>query len=91
MPAFFTKMFDLQLQLLGDTEGVDEVVLRGSITERNLVGFYLRDEHLIAAVLVGQAGDMAEELRSLIPEKPRVGDRSKLANPSVRPAALFTG
>ena len=62
MPAFFTKMFDLQLQLLGDTEGVDEVVLRGSITERNLVGFYLRDERLIAAVLVGQAGDMAEEL-----------------------------
>ena len=91
VPAFFTKMFDLQLQLLGDTEGVDEVVLRGSITERSLVGFYLRDERLIAAVLVGQAGDMAEELRSLIPEKPRVSDRSKLANPSVRPAALFTG
>jgi 3-phenylpropionate/trans-cinnamate dioxygenase ferredoxin reductase subunit len=90
VPAFFTKMFDLQLQLLGDTEGVDEVVLRGSITERSLVGFYLRDERLIAAVLVGQAGDMAEELRSLIPEKPRVSDRSWLENPSVRPAAVFS-
>ena len=89
MPAFFTKMFDLQLQLLGDTDGVDEVVLRGSITERNLVGFYLRDEHLVAAVLVGQAGDMAEELTSLIREKPPVGDRSWLANASVRPAAVF--
>src|SRR6185295_16426280 len=53
VPAFFTKMFDLQLQLLGDTEGVDEVVLRGSITEHSLLGFYLRDERLIAAVLVG--------------------------------------
>jgi 3-phenylpropionate/trans-cinnamate dioxygenase ferredoxin reductase subunit len=91
VPAFFTKMFDLQLQLLGDTEGVDEVVLRGSIGERNLVGFYLHEEHLIAAVLVGQAGDMAEELRSLIPEKPRVSDRSWLTNTSVRPAALFAG
>ncbi len=89
VPAFFTKMFDLQLQLLGDTDGVDEVVLRGSITERSLVGFYLRDERLIAAVLVGQAGDMAEELRTLIPDKPRVSDRSRLANASVRPAAVF--
>ncbi len=91
VPAFFTKMFDLQLQLLGDTDGADEVVLRGSITERNLVGFYLRDERLVAAVLVGQAGDMAEELTSLIREKPELSDRSKLGNASVRPAAVFAG
>ena len=89
VPAFFTKMFDLQLQLLGDTEGADEVVLRGSIPDRNLLGFYLRDERLVAAVLVGQAGDMAEELTSLLGEQPRVSDRSRLANENVRPAALF--
>jgi 3-phenylpropionate/trans-cinnamate dioxygenase ferredoxin reductase subunit len=89
VPAFFTKMFDLQLQLLGDTEGVDEVVLRGSIAERNLVGFYLRDERLIAAVVVGQTGDMVEELRTLLREQPRVSDRSRIANPNVRPAVVF--
>jgi hypothetical protein len=85
------KLFDLQLQLLGDTEGVDEVVLRGSIPERNLVALYLREERLIAAAIVGQAGDMAEELRSLLRRQPRVSDRSKLANKSVRPAAVFAG
>jgi 3-phenylpropionate/trans-cinnamate dioxygenase ferredoxin reductase subunit len=89
--AFFTKMFDLQLQLLGDTEGADEVVLRGSIAERNLLGFYLREERLIAAVVVGQAGDMVEELKALLREKPPVSDRSRLANKSVRPAAVFGG
>ena len=89
VPAFFTKMFDLQLQLLGDTDGVDEVVLRGSIADRNLVGFYLHEEHLIAAVVVGQAGDMVEELKGLIREKPLLSDRSRLANKSVRPAAVF--
>ena len=89
MPAFFTKMFDLQLQLLGDTEGADEVVLRGSIPDRNLLGFYLRDERLVAAVLVGQAGDMVEELTTLLGGQPRVSDRSRLANESVRPAAVF--
>lgn len=87
--AFFTKMFDVQLQLLGDTEGVDEVVLRGSIADRNLLGFYLRDEHLIAAVVVGQAKDMVEELRSLLREQPPLSDRSRLANASLRPAEVF--
>ena len=80
-----------QLQLLGDTEGVDEVVLRGSIQERNLVGFYLREERLIAAVVVGQAGDMVEELKTLVREKPRVSDRDNLANKNFRPAAVFGG
>ena len=90
VPAFFTKMFDLQLQLLGDTGGgVDEVVLRGSIPDRNLLGFYLRDERLVAAALVGQAGDMAEELKTLLRGQPRVSDRSRLANENVRPAAVF--
>ena len=87
--AFFTKMFDLQLQLLGDTEGVDEVVLRGSIAERNLVGFYLREERLIAAVVVGQAGDMVEELKTLVREQPLLADRSRIADRNVRPATVF--
>lgn len=91
VPVFFTKLFDLQLQLLGDTEGVDEVVLRGSIPERNLVALYLREERLAAAALVGQARDTAEELKSLLRRRPRVSDRSKLATKNVRPAAVFAG
>ncbi len=91
VPVFFTKLFDLQLQLLGDTEGVDEVVLRGSIPDRSLVALYLRQERLVAAALVGQAGDMEEELKALLRRQPRVSDRSKLANKRVRPAALFVG
>ena len=78
-------MFDLQLQLLGDTDGVDEVVLRGSIADRNLVGFYLHEEHLIAAVVVGQAGDMVEELKALIREKPLL-ERSQPAREQERAA-----
>lgn len=87
--AFFTKMFDFQLQLLGDTEGVDEVVLRGSIRDRNLIGFYLRDEILIAAAVAGQTADMVEELRSLVAGRSALRDRSRLTNASVRPAAVF--
>ncbi len=89
VPAFFTKVFDLQIQLLGDTQGVDEVVLRGSLPDRNLIGYYLREEQLVAAVLVGQAGDMVEELKGLIRERARLSDRSRLTNDQVRPAAVF--
>ena len=88
--TFFTKMFDLQLQVLGDPDGgVDEVVLRGSIAERNLLGLYLRDERLIGAVVVGQNADMVEELTTLLRDQPKLGDRSHLATDGVRPAALF--
>ena len=88
--AFFTKLFDLQLQVLGDPDGgVDEVVIRGSIPERSLLGFYLRDDRLVGAVVVGQGADMIEELKALLREQPKVSDRSRLANENVRPAAIF--
>jgi len=88
--SFFTKMFDLQLQVLGDPDGgVDEVVLRGSIASGHLLGLYLRDERLVGAVVVGQPGDMVEELTALLREQPTLNDRSHLATDGVRPAALF--
>ena len=91
VPVFFTKLFDLQLQVLGDPDGgVDEAVIRGSIAERNVIGFYLRDERLVGAVLVGQAADMAEELKTLLRDQPKLTDRGKLANPAFRPSAVFS-
>ncbi len=90
VPAFFTKMFDVTLQLLGDTDGVDEVFLRGSIQD-SLVGFYLREERLIAAVVVGQTADMVDELKTLVRDKPLVSDRANLVDTRFRPAALFGG
>jgi 3-phenylpropionate/trans-cinnamate dioxygenase ferredoxin reductase component len=88
--TFFTKMFDLQLQVLGDPDGgVDEVVLRGSIAERSLLGLYLRDERLVGAVVVGQNADVVEELTTLLRDQPRVRDRARLSDEGTRPAALF--
>jgi 3-phenylpropionate/trans-cinnamate dioxygenase ferredoxin reductase component len=89
VPVFFTKLFDTQIQLLGVTDGVDEVVVRGSIQERSLVALYLREERLVAAALVGQAGDLVEELSALIREGAHVSNRSRLADRNARPAAVF--
>ncbi len=88
--TFFTKLFDLQLQVLGDPDGgVDEVVIRGSIPERNVLGLYLRDDRLVGAVVVGQNADLVEELKTLLRDQPQVRDRSRLASDGVRPIALF--
>jgi NTE family protein len=87
---FFTKMFDLQLQVLGDPDGgVDEVFLRGSVASGHLLGLYLREERLVGAVVVGQTADMVEELTTLLRDQPRLRDRSHLTTDGVRPVALF--
>ena len=50
--VFFTQLFDVKLQVLGDLDGgVDETLIVGSITERRLLGFYLRGGHVVGAVL----------------------------------------
>ena len=88
--VFFTKLFDLQLQVLGDPGGgVDEVVLRGSIADRSLLGFYLKDDRLVGAVVAGQGGDMVEELKALLRDGAKLSDHSRLANEHVRPKAIF--
>ncbi len=88
--VFFTKLFDLQLQVLGDPgAGVDEVVIRGSIPDRSLLAFHLRDDHLVGAVVAGQGEDLVEELKVLLREHAEIGDRSRLLNDNVRPKAVF--
>jgi NADPH-dependent 2,4-dienoyl-CoA reductase/sulfur reductase-like enzyme len=89
VPAFFTQLFGVKLQVLGDVEGADDFVQRGSIAEGRLLGFYLREGHLVGAVLSGQNADVAEELRSLLSETQGEPDRVLLANEAVRPAAAF--
>lgn len=90
LAVFFTELFGFKLQVLGDLDGgVDEVVLRGSVSERRLLGFYLRDGRLIGAVVSGQAADVTEELQVLLREQPKAADVERLRDDAVRPAAAF--
>ena len=87
--TFFTELFDLQLQVYGEPEAADDFVLRGSIGEGKLLGFHLVGDRLVGAVLAGYAGDVAEELKTLIAEKAILSDRARLADESHRPNAVF--
>ena len=58
---FFSEVFGTKIGLLGDLDGGhDELVMRGSLEEGALIGWYLRDERLVAALIVGQTPETAE-------------------------------
>ena len=86
--VFFTQLFDVKLQVLGDPDGgVDETVLLGSIAERRLLGFYLRGGRVVGAVLTGQAADVVERVKEVVREQPEADDHEALlADPRWRTA-----
>jgi NTE family protein len=49
---FFSDVFDLSFNFLGDTKGVEERIVRGSMEERSFSVLYLKDEVLRAAFLL---------------------------------------
>ena len=88
--VFFTQLFDVKLQVLGDPDGgVDETVLIGSIADRRVLGFYLRDGRVVGAVLTGQAADVVERVKEVVREQPEADDpEALLADPRWRTAAV---
>jgi NTE family protein len=71
--TFFTQAFGLTLKVLGDHTGSDELLVEGSLRDGDLRGLYLRDERLLAAVLVGQSEETEAELKSRIEDEAAVG------------------
>ena len=88
--VFFTQLFDVKLQVLGDLDGgVDGVVLIGSVAERRVLGFYLRDGRVVGAVLTGQAADVVERVKEVVREQPEADDpEALLADPRWRTATV---
>jgi 3-phenylpropionate/trans-cinnamate dioxygenase ferredoxin reductase subunit len=87
---FFSEVFGTKIGLLGDLDGGhDELVMRGSLEQGALIGWYLRGERLVAALIVGQAPEVQEELNSLLRGRAHVADRVALADPRAEVGAVF--
>ena len=64
---FFSEVFGTKIGLLGDLDaGCDELVLRGSLEEGHLIGFYGREHVLVAALVSGQTPEVQGELTHLL-------------------------
>jgi 3-phenylpropionate/trans-cinnamate dioxygenase ferredoxin reductase component len=87
---FFSEVFGTKLGLLGDLDGGhDELIMRGSLEEGALIGWYLKEGRLVAALIVGQTPELQNELTALLRRQARVLDRAALTDPDTPPGSLF--
>jgi NADPH-dependent 2,4-dienoyl-CoA reductase/sulfur reductase-like enzyme len=87
--SFFTEFFGLTMKVFGDIEQADDLVIRGSLSDRDLIGFYLQEGALVAAVVVGQEDETEEKLKELVRAKAVPPDEEALADRSVSVPEAF--
>lgn len=74
---FCTEVLGIKLGLLGDLDGGhDRTVTHGSL-EDGLVSYYLKDDHLVAALISGQTSETQEELTTLLRNHAHLSDLSQ--------------
>jgi NADPH-dependent 2,4-dienoyl-CoA reductase/sulfur reductase-like enzyme len=87
---FFSEVFGTKIGLLGDLDGGhDALVTRGSLEDGAMIGWYLRDDRLVAALIVGQTPEAQAEINDLLRGRAHVSDRAALADPGAAVAAGF--
>ena len=60
VPWFWSDQYDLKLQIVGLSEGYDDVVIRGNPAERSFACLYLKDSRLIAVDAVNAPRDYVQ-------------------------------
>ena len=78
VPWFWSDQYDLKLQIVGLSEGYDEVVIRGKPAERSFSCAYLKDSRLIAIDAINAPRDFVQSKAIIAAgepiEKERLGD-----------------
>lgn len=84
LPYFFSDQYDLGMEYLGSVPGehVNDVVVRGDVSERKFLAFWLDSADAMLAVMAVNVWDMDEQIKPLLGQG-RPIDRRKLADPSV--------
>ncbi|ACK49431.1 FAD-dependent pyridine nucleotide-disulphide oxidoreductase [Methylocella silvestris BL2] len=69
-PWFWSDQYDLKLQMVGLSEGYDELAIRGSTQSSSFIAFYLKDGYVIAADAINRPSEFMASKRL-------IGDRIK--------------
>jgi 3-phenylpropionate/trans-cinnamate dioxygenase ferredoxin reductase subunit len=88
IPWFWSDQYDYNLQYAGFHTEWDDLVVRGSMEERNFVAFYRKDGRVLAAVAVNRGRDLRRSMRLIKAQRPV--DAIKLQNPNVDLRALVS-
>ena len=65
IPYFFSDQYDVGMEYSGHAEGFDSVVIRGDMTEREFIAFWLRDRRVLAGMNVN-VWDVTDPIQALI-------------------------
>lgn len=87
VPFFWSDQYDLKLQCVGEVEGAERVVFRGSVEERAFAAFHMVGERVIGVIGVNRLKEIAASKR-LISGRISVRDED-LANETVPMSAFF--
>ena len=84
LPYFFSDQYDLGMEYVGYAPpgSYDQVVVRGNLTRRQFVAFWLDTEHRIRAAMNVNVWDVVDEVKPLILEGRQV-DPERLADPAI--------
>ncbi|TNC29415.1 NAD(P)/FAD-dependent oxidoreductase [Amycolatopsis alkalitolerans] len=90
LPYFYTDQYDLGMEYTGYTEpeGYDQVVVRGDLSTREFVSFWLHQGRVLAGMNVN-IWDVTHDIKALIHAQTPV-DIARLADPSVPLAEVGT-
>jgi 3-phenylpropionate/trans-cinnamate dioxygenase ferredoxin reductase subunit len=81
IPWFWSDQYDANLQYAGYHTEWDELVVRGSMEERNFVAFYRKGGRVLAAVAVNRGRDLRRSMQLIKAQRPV--DTTKLRDPDV--------
>ena len=84
IPWFWSDQYEHNLQYAGFHTEWDELVVRGSMEERNFVAFYRKDGRVLAAVAINRGRDLRRSI-PLIKAQEEIDGR-KASRPRHRPA-----
>jgi 3-phenylpropionate/trans-cinnamate dioxygenase ferredoxin reductase component len=89
LPYFFSDQYDLGMEYVGYGQPDDDLVVRGSLYDRELIAFWHRDGVVSAAMNVN-VWDVVEDLKAIVAGGARQ-DPARLADPAVPLADLASG
>lgn len=70
VPWFWSDQYDFNLQYAGFHTEWDELIVRGSMEERDFVAFYRKDGRVLAAVAANRGRDLRRSMRLLKAQRP---------------------
>ena len=89
VPWFWSDQYDVNIQLVGLPENIDQVVVRGDLDTHQFVEFYLKDGRIDGAAAMNNPRDLRFTKRLIQAKK--IVDPAQLADPSIKLQAILKG